>query len=155
MERGPAILVAIVDPRARVEQQDCRVAMAAISGVVQWRQGCTAQVDVGAVFEKFSYGRTPAFKRRIIKARRSVRRMLDAHATTFVGCHSNKRVKVATRSVKAHILVDERALSSVHRADGLLRGNVDLHLTLVPQHVMAVAVRRSQAAHSMAARNET
>ena len=37
VERGPAILVAIVDPRARVEEQDCRIAMAVIRGDVQWR----------------------------------------------------------------------------------------------------------------------
>ena len=126
MERGPATPVATVDPRARVEQQDSRIAMAFPRGDVEWRVGVgwNPQVDVGAEFEECFNGRTVASKRCIIQASpsTSVRCILEEHATTSVASHANKRINVAARNVKALSLVDERmllrAVQRVARAAG-------------------------------------
>ena len=124
MERGLAIPVAIVDPRARVEQQDCRVVTVVKSGNLQWRQalGWVTQVAVGAAFQQPTHGRRPALSRCITQARLStgwaIRCILDAHTTTSVVCHANKRVEVAARRVIVDNLVDERAfLRADHRVD--------------------------------------
>ena len=130
MERGPAIPVAIVDPRARVEQQDSRIAMAFPRGDVEWRVGVgwNTQVDVGAEFEERFYGRAVASKRCIIQASPSIRFILEVHATTSVAPYANKRINVAARSVKTNRLVDEGAFlrapshRTMHRAGLLAKG---------------------------------
>ena len=52
------MLFAIVDPCARVKQQDCCVGMVLRGGDLQWREaiGWPTQVDVGALFHKPFYG---------------------------------------------------------------------------------------------------
>jgi hypothetical protein len=143
VERGVFHLGGVVDSRARVEQQDCCVTIARLSGDVQWGPavGWQKRVDVGTAFEKMFYGCAPASTSCTMQARRrSIRSILDAHAIKIVGCHTNKRVKVAARSVKAHRLVEERGFSSVHRADdpGCSVAMLIFILLRALLHVMAV-----------------
>ena len=122
-----AILAAIVDQRARVEQQDCRIAMAFTRGDLQRRPEIVflTQVDIGAAFETASDGRRPALSRCTKKERRY--RILfrawihDADTITTIASveyHPNRRINVAACSMIGHNLVDQRAFERAnHRVD--------------------------------------
>ena len=103
-----------MDSRARVEQEDRCVAMAAFSGLVQWRLSIYGRtnVDVGALLEEPRDGGGPALPRCVIQARHSTCILLDAHAVALE-IHSNERVKATTRGNLALRLLDERALAGV------------------------------------------
>ena len=113
VERGLGIGVAIVDSRARIEQQDCRIAMVVRRGDVQRRKVLRVPTPVGAVLEQPFYGRAPIMTSCKPQARRSLMctpYFPDAHAFAVPRSNLNRRVNVAARSEIAHSLVDERAL---------------------------------------------